>query len=74
MTVMTAAARARRGPGGRGPGPRPEELFISCLFAAGQGDCGSMAASVPAGCSGHITRGGKRGSLVGGIRRKVARR
>jgi hypothetical protein len=31
-------------------------LFISCLFAAGQGDCGFMAASVPVGGGGRITR------------------
>ena len=55
MTVMTPAARARRGQGGRGPCPRPEELFISCL-AAGLGDCGFIAASVPAGGGRRITR------------------
>jgi len=58
MTVMmTAAARVLRGRGCRGPGPRPgRPLMISCLLAAGQGDCGFMAASVPAGGGGHITR------------------
>src|SRR5579864_8988656 len=61
MPVMTAAARARRGQGGR----RPGQLLISCLFAAGQGDCGFMAASVPADGGARFTRRVERGSLAG---------
>jgi hypothetical protein len=56
MTVMTAATRGRRSHDGRGPGPRPGQSFISLLLAAGQGDCRFMAASVPAGGGGRITR------------------
>jgi hypothetical protein len=57
MTVMTATARARRGQGRRGPDPRPGgQLFISCLFAAGLGDCGFMAVSVLADGGGRINR------------------
>jgi hypothetical protein len=33
-----------------------------------------MVASIPAGAGWHITRRGEGGSLVGGIRQRVARR
>jgi len=42
--------------------------------AAGNRDCVFMAASVQASGSGRVTRRGERGSIVGGIRRRVARR
>jgi hypothetical protein len=47
---------------------------IPAVIKAVQGECRFMAASVPARGSGHITRGMEGGSLVGGIRRRVARR
>src|SRR5262249_9721521 len=68
MTVMTAATRARRGQSVRGPGPRPGQLLISSLVAAGHGDCAFMAASVPAGGGRRITRRREGGSIAGGIR------
>src|SRR5258708_34549645 len=66
MTVMTAATRTRRGQGGRGPGLRPGQLFISCLLAASTVTVGSwQQASRSAAAGASRARGGGGPSLEG---------